>query len=173
MTTDTFAEKAIRSILAAMGLYSRGVDIRKVCADEMLTAACYAGIAFLSAGCGLVHGMSYPLSGKYFVTHGAANYVFFDAVLKYYDSRDPYGRIADFRAMVSEALGCDEKDAIQALADAEDALIKVKKMSEYGAEEADIKVFTKSVFENQMRLVNNACVPVGPEEVRDLYRQVL
>ena len=173
MTTDTFAEKAIRTILTAMSAYSKGVDIRREYADEMLTAACYAGIAFLSAGCGLVHGMSYPLSGKYFVTHGAANYVFFDAVLKYYDAHDPAGKISRFRAMIADALGCDESDAIQALADAENALIKVKNMSEYGAVPSDVDVFTDSVFANQMRLVNNACVPVGPEEVREIYRQVL
>lgn len=173
ITTDTFAEKAIRMILSAINAYGSGVDIRRACADEMLTAACYAGIAFLSAGCGLVHGMSYPLSGKYFVTHGAANYVFFDAVLRYYDDRDPAGKISRFRAMIADALGCDEKDAIQALADAENVLIGVKKMSEYGATEEDVDLFTESVFANQMRLVNNACVPVGPEDVRRIYRQVL
>jgi len=173
LTTDTFAEKAIRMILAAMSDYKDGVDIRRARADEILTAACYAGIAFLSAGCGLVHGMSYPLSGKYFVTHGAANYVFFDAVLKYYDAHDPDGKISRFRAMIAEALGCSEQDAIAALADAEDALLPVKKMREYGASAGDVDLFTDSVFANQMRLVNNACVPVGPEEVRELYRQVL
>ena len=173
ITTDTFAEKAIRMILAAMSAYKDGVDIRKEYADEMLTAACYAGIAFLSAGCGLVHGMSYPLSGKYFVTHGAANYVFFDAVLKYYDRCDPTGKISSFRAMIADALGCDEADAIAELAAAEDALISVKTMSECGAVPEDVDYFTESVFANQMRLVNNAYAPVGPEEVRELYRQVL
>lgn len=173
MTTDTFAEKAIRTILAAINAYTEGIDIRKACGDEILTAACYAGIAFLSAGCGLVHGMSYPLSGKYFVTHGAANYVFFDAVLKYYDAHDPSGKISRFRAMVADALGCEDQDTIQALADAEDALIKVKKMSEYGAEPEDVDRFTESVFANQMRLVNNAYYPVGPEEVKEIYRRVL
>ena len=195
MTTDTLAEKAIKLILEAMAAYGKGIDIRKEYADEMLTAACYAGLAFLSAGCGLVHGMSYPLSGKYFVTHGAANYVFFDAVLKYYDMHDSQSagagrsdgcdtkggsrgggaqtKMSCFRAMVADALGCDEADAIEALAKAEDALIPVKTMREYGAEEPDIDQFTKSVFANQMRLVNNAYAPVGPEEVRELYRQVM
>ena len=173
MTTDTFAEKAIRLILAAIGAYRQGCDIRHTHADEMLTAACYAGIAFLSAGCGLVHGMSYPLSGKYFVTHGAANYVFFDAVLKLYDEREPEGKIRRLRAMIADALGCDEKDAIAALAEAEDALIPVKTMSEYGAVTEDVELFTTSVFANQMRLVDNACVPVGPEDVREIYRKVL
>ena len=179
MTTDTLAEKAIKLILEAMAAYGKGIDIRKEYADEMLTAACYAGLAFLSAGCGLVHGMSYPLSGKYFVTHGAANYVFFDAVLKYYDIHDgqvtgaAQTKMSRFRAMVADALGCDQADAIEALAKAEDALIPVKTMSEYGAEEPDIDRFTKSVFANQMRLVNNAYAPVGPEEVRELYRRVL
>ncbi len=173
ITTDTFAEKAIRMILSAMCDYRNGVDIRRAHADEMLTAACYAGIAFLSAGCGLVHGMSYPLSGKYFVTHGAANYVFFDAILRHYDACDPAGKISSFRAMIADALGCDEQNAIAALAELEDALVPVKKMSEYGACSEDLDLFTDSVFANQMRLVDNAYAAVGPVEVRELYRQVL
>ena len=107
------------------------------------------------------------------MTHGSANYVFFDAVLKLYDEREPEGKIRRLRAMIADALGCDEKDAIAALAEAEDALIPVKTKSEYGAVTEDVDLFTESVFANQMRLVNNACVPVGPEDVRRIYRQVL
>ena len=35
--------------------------------DEFVTASFYAGIAFLKAGCGPVHGMSFPLGGTYHV----------------------------------------------------------------------------------------------------------
>lgn len=56
---------------------------------------------------------------------------------------------------------------------AEDALIPVRKMSEYGACAEDIDVFTESVFANQIRLVNNAYAPAGQDEVKELYRQVM
>ena len=171
-TSDLFAKGAIETILHALKLHGEGEDLRKVYADEMLTAACYAGIAFLTAGCGLVHGMSYPLSGKYHVTHGAANYAFFDAVLKLYEERDPEGRIAELKKMIAAALGCRECDAIKALAEAEGAMVPVKTLKEYGATPEDLREFTESVFQNQMRLVNNAYVPMDQAGVFELYEKV-
>ena len=38
---------------------------------------------------------------------------------------------------------------------------------------ADVERFTDSVFENQMRLVDNAYVPMTKEKVKDLYQSVL
>ena len=52
-------------------------------------------------------------------------------------------------------------------------LIPIKRMGDYGAVEADVERFTHSVFENQMRLVNNAYVPMTREKVAALYQAVL
>ena len=38
----------------------KGQDARFEYLDEFVTASFYAGIAFLKAGCGPVHGMSFP-----------------------------------------------------------------------------------------------------------------
>ena len=171
-TSDLFARGAIEVILRALKAYEEGEDLRKTRADELLTAACYAGIAFLTAGCGLVHGVSYPLSGKYHVTHGAANYAFFDATLRMYERRNPDGRIAELKSMIAGTLGCSEEEAIEALARAEAAMVPVKTLKEYGATPEDLQEFTDSVFQNQMRLVNNAYVPMDPKGVLELYEEV-
>ena len=172
MTSDLFAKGAIEIILRALKMYGEGASLQKEYAEEMLTAAMYAGIAFLTAGCGIVHGVSYPLSGKYHVTHGAANYAFFDAALRMYDEHDPDGRMKELRQMIADVLGGDEKDAVRTLAEAEEYLLPVKTLKEYGATESDLDEFTESVFENQMRLVNNAYYPMGKEDVRELYQRV-
>ena len=58
MTTDLFAEKAVSLIARGLCMASQGCDLRRDFGHELLTAACYAGIAFLQAGCGIVHGVS-------------------------------------------------------------------------------------------------------------------
>lgn len=61
MTSDLFAWKAIELLLEGLKRNREGSrDLRTDYAEELLTAACYAGIAFLQAGCGTVHGLSYP-----------------------------------------------------------------------------------------------------------------
>lgn len=171
ITSDLFAVGAIRMILQALKANDEGADLRKEYADQMLTAATYAGIAFLTAGCGIVHGVSYPLSGKYHVTHGAANYIFFDAALQMYNEHDPEGRMKELRMMISEILGGDEKDAICTLASAENRLYPARSLKDCGVTEDDIEELTESVFCNQKRLVDNAYYTMDKADVQELYRR--
>ena len=173
MTSELFGEGAIRTILKALKAMQDGVDIKAAYAGELLTAACYAGIAFLQAGCGIIHGVSYPMSGKYFVTHGAANYVFFEATMRMYDEVDPRGKITKIKEMINDAFGqCGpeaDEQAFDTLFEAVTQLLPPKKMHAYGVTEEDIDLFTESVFANQMRLVDNAYIKMTPERVRRLY----
>ncbi|MDO5703043.1 MAG: iron-containing alcohol dehydrogenase [Lachnospiraceae bacterium] len=113
------------------------------------------------------------MSGKYFVTHGAANYVFFESAMRMYNETDPDGKIAQLRRMICEAFGTAGTDAdakaFDTLFDAVTQLLPPKKMHEYGVKEEDIDLFTESVFANQMRLVDNAYIKMTPELVRRLY----
>ena len=173
MTSDLFAEKAIRLIARGLCLAQDGQDIRRMYGHELLTASCYAGIAFLQAGCGIVHGVSYPLSGAYLVTHGAANYVFFPEVLRLYEAGDPQGKWSDYAQILAQSMGCEPAEARTRVVELMQELLPIKTMGEYGVQESDVAVFTDSVFENQMRLVNNAYVPMTRESVEALYRAVL
>ena len=75
MTSELFSEKAMDMILKGFKLIDeKGQDARFEYLDEFVTASFYAGIAFLKAGCGPVHGMSFPLGGTYHVPHGESNY---------------------------------------------------------------------------------------------------
>ena len=172
MTTELFSLGAIRILLHGLKLYQQGVDIRKAYASELLTASCYAGIAFLSAGCGIVHGVSYPMSGAYFVTHGAANYVFFPETLRLYAEVAPEGKIKEIQKLISEEFGCETNEALETLRLAEQDLLPIKKMHEYGVKEEDIESFTASVLTNQQRLVKNAYIEMTKERIIDLYRAV-
>jgi len=67
----------------------KGPEARFTYLDEFVTASCYAGIAFLQAGCATVHAMSFPLGGTYNVPHGEANYALFGKVLEKYNEINP------------------------------------------------------------------------------------
>lgn len=174
MTSDLFAKGAIELILTGMKKVqeTENFDLRTQYGEELLTAACYAGIAFLQAGCGTVHGLSYPLSGAYFVTHGASNYTFFEEVLKLYDRENPEGKIRVLKETISRIFGCKEGEALQVLAQAEEKLIPPRRLKDYGVKKEDLKLFTESVFLNQKRLVDNSYVPLNKEKVLALYEAV-
>ncbi|CAN4014001.1 Arylformamidase, partial [Dysosmobacter welbionis] len=112
MTSELFSEKAMDVILKGFKLIDeKGQDARFEYMDQFVTASFYAGIAFLKAGCGPVHGMSFPLGGTYHVPHGESNYMLFGAIMDYYDEHKPDGEIMKFKELVSSILGCEVKDA--------------------------------------------------------------
>lgn len=113
MTSELFSEKAMDMILKGFKLIDeKGQDARFEYLDEFVTASFYAGIAFLKAGCGPVHGMSFPLGGTYHVAHGESNYMLFGAIMDYYDEKNPDGEIMRFKELVARILGCEAKNAI-------------------------------------------------------------
>ena len=70
-------------------------------------------------------------------------------------------------------MGCEPEEARTLLVELMQKLLPLKTMGEYGVQQADVERFTDSVFENQMRLVDNAYVPMTKEKVKDLYQSVL
>ena len=172
MTSELFGVRAMELILEGFRrIGEKGPDARFEYLDEFLTAACYAGIAFLQAGCATVHAMSFPLGGTYHVPHGESNYALFGKVLEKYDAIAPNGKIAEFKKTVARILGGDEKDAIENLAALEEKILHLKPLCEYGFEEKDIEVFADSVLKNQQRLVVNSYVPLTKDLIIEIYSE--
>ena len=172
MTSELFGVKAMELILEGFRrIGESGPEARFDYLDEFLTAACYAGIAFLQAGCATVHAMSFPLGGTYHVPHGEANYALFGKVLEKYDRIKPDGKIAEFKKTISRILGGSEDEAIGKLAALEEQILHLKPLREYGFTEADIELFADSVLKNQQRLVTNSYVPLTRDLIVDIYRE--
>ena len=116
MTSELYGVKAMELILEGFRqIRDEGQDSRFSYLDEYVTASCYAGIAFLQAGCATVHAMSFPLGGTYHVPHGESNYALFGKVLEKYDAIMPDGKIAEFKKTIARILGGTEDDAIENL----------------------------------------------------------
>lgn len=172
MTSELFSEKAMDMILKGFKLISeQGEEARMNYLDEFITASFYAGIAFLKAGCGPVHGMSFPLGGTYHVPHGESNYMLFGAILKYYDEKNPDGEILKFKKLVARILGCADKDAISTLNALLQRILPLRPLRETGFTEQDIVEFPKSVEINQQRLMNNAYYSFERADMERIYRE--
>ena len=174
MTSELYGVKAMELILEGFRqIRDEGQDSRFGYLDEYVTASCYAGIAFLQAGCATVHAMSFPLGGTYHVPHGESNYALFGKVLEKYDAIMPDGKIAEFKKTIARILGGTENDAIGNLPALLETILHLKPRREYGFREEDIDIFTKSVIENQQRLVTNSYVPLTEELIRDIYSECM
>lgn len=172
MTSEMFSVKAMEVILEGFRLIrDNGPDARMEYLDEFVTAAFYAGIAFLKAGCGPVHGMSFPLGGTYHVPHGESNYMLFGAILKIYDEGNPTGELANFKKMIARILGCEEATALDTLNTLLQDIVPLRPLRDAGFLESDIKAFPQSVVVNQQRLMTNAYVPMSIEDMERVYAE--
>jgi alcohol dehydrogenase len=68
--------------------------------EQMLLGSLYAGLGLANAGVGAVHSLSYPLGGKYGVSHGLANTI----MLPYVMSFNLPGALEKF-TIIAEAMG--------------------------------------------------------------------
>ena len=159
--------------LIHVAMREKGAEYRKEIMDSFILGSTYAGIAFGNAGCGLVHAMSYPLSGEYHIAHGEANHKMLMSVLHFYDKARPDGDIKGLYSLFAEVLGCGETEALGEFEKLFNSLIERKPLSTYGADEEKLKEFAAQVVETQQRLLANAYVPTTEEQMTEIYRPVL
>ncbi len=171
--TELYGEKAIRDYIKGFRrIASEGIGVKASISEEFLIASNMAGIAFSNTGTGAVHAISYPLSGKYHVTHGEANALFLSAVLKLYESKDNGTKLTQLKNILAQALACDPADAIDALDKLLSEIIELPALHTYGMQESEIDLFANSVVENQQRLLSNSYIPVETEDIQTIYQHL-
>lgn len=171
--TEMFSKQAIAMILKGFRqIAEHGKEARMEYLGEFLSASTMAGIAFGNAGTGAVHAMSYPLSGKYHVAHGEANYQFLAAVFKKYKELEPEGKIREISAFLAEQLSCDTENVYEELERLLDQIIGRRALHEYGMTEEEIAVFPESVIAGQQRLLNQSYVKFDAKIMEEIYREL-
>lgn len=171
--TELFSIKAMEMILNGyMELIKNGQEHFRTIIGEFLVASNYAGIAFGNTGVGAVHAMSYPLGGAYHVPHGEANYQFFIEVFKYYEMKQPEGKIQEIKKLIAGIIGTTEERAFEDLGKLLNNLLALKPLREYGMKEEEIKGFAKNVIETQQRLLVNNYVPFTEEDLFNIYNRL-
>ena len=173
--TRLLSERAIELILRGYRVIAaEGEAARMPLLADFLLAANFAGLAFGTAGCGAVHALSYPLSGKYHVAHGESNYAMFTGVLRTYAALAPDSEaLARVNAQLAALLDCPAGEANTALDALLGAIMPKKPLRDYGVTEADCADFARSVITEQQRLMRNALVPLDEAAVERIYRALL
>lgn len=171
--TKLFGYKAIEMIIKGyQKIAAEGKDARLDLMKDFLIASNYAGIAFGTAGCAAVHATSYPLGGTYHVPHGESNYAMFTGVLKNYMEIKTDGEIAVMNKCLANLLDCEEAEVYDKLEELLGTILPKKPLREYGVTEEDLPVFTKSVMEQQGRLMANNFVPLDADRVLKIYKEL-
>ncbi|SFA95330.1 4-hydroxybutyrate dehydrogenase [Clostridium frigidicarnis] len=171
--TEVFSIEAIKMILNGYkDIIKNGKEYRLKLMEQFLIASNYAGIAFGNAGVGAVHALSYPLGGSYHVPHGEANYEFLIEVFKFYNEKNPNGKINRLNEVLSNILECKKEEVYNELYNVLNNLIHIKPLREYGMKEEEIYSFSEKVIKSQQRLLNNNYVEMNKEDMIKIYKKL-
>ena len=142
--------------------------------EAMLLGSLYAGLGLANAGVTAVHSLSYPLGGKYGISHGLANTIMLPRVMafnlpgaqeKFVDIAEIMGEIVDDRPLREAAYLAVE--AVEALI--EDCGIFTT-LEELEIPEADFPELAKVAMTVARPLANNPC-KMTPEEMVEIYQE--
>ncbi len=156
---------------------------------EMMYAAMFAGVAFNAAGCHLPHGLSYAVSGlakdwhvngypegKTLVPHGMAVVLNNPSVWRRTAFAHPERHLRCARALGGSTNGATHADAGEVLAGRIIELMRATGMpnglTALGFGEAQIDALATGA-EPQYRVIKNAPIDVGRDEIRTLFRGAL
>jgi len=142
--------------------------------EAMLLGSLYAGLGLANAGVTAVHSLSYPLSGKYGVSHGLANTIMLPRVMafnlpgaleKFVDIAEVMGEIVDDLPL---------REAAYLAVEAVEALIEdcgvFTTLEELEIPEADFPELAKVAMTVARPLANNPC-KMTPEEMVEIYQE--
>lgn len=172
--SDTFALEAFDLIIN---------NIERACDSKddleakraMQIAALYGGIAITASGTTAVHGLSYPLGGKYHVPHGVSNAILLSPVMHFNEPaiRDRLAAAYD-RAIKGGATTEEEKSAavIKRMDEIVAHLDIPKTLDALGVHDAPIDWLAEAGIQQQ-RLLSNNKREVTLEDAKAIYRQIM
>lgn len=169
-----FSKEALKTIIAcwqSAAADENGIETGwKKYAAEFLKASNWAGMAFGYAGCAAVHACAYPLGSVYHIPHGQSNQLMFKDVMKKYKELKPLGAINELETIISECLGCETKNALEALYALLDKVLVKQPLRDFGVKDADLPVFAGDVIATQQRLLKNNYIPLTEQQILDIYK---
>ena len=159
--------------------------IEKACSDPdamadkmaMQIAAFYAGEAIVCSGTTAVHGLSYPLGGKYHISHGVSNAMLLIPVMKFNlpEIRERLSLIYD-RAVKKERIcrSVDEKSdyVIQWMEQIVKNLEIPVSLEEFNVPKTDLGWLVSAGMEQQ-RLLSNNVREVTAQDAEAIYRSIM
>ena len=142
--------------------------------EAMLLGSLYAGLGLANAGVTAVHSLSYPLGGKYGISHGLANTIILPRVMAFNlpGAREKFVDIAEIMGEIVDDLPL--REAAYLAVEAVEALIEdcgvFTTIEELGIPEADFPEFAKVAMTVARPLANNPC-KMTPEDMVEIYQE--
>lgn len=168
--SEVFGHKAIEMIIHAyQQIREQGFETLDNLLNTFLIASNFAGIAFGKAGCGAVHALSYPLSGKYHVAHGEANYALLTGVLRKYAQKECSAKYQQVISILAQALNCRKENVPEELEELLSVILPKKSLKSYGMVGTDIPAFADSVLTYQQVIMSHNPTVLSKEDIMDIY----
>jgi len=142
--------------------------------EAMLLGSLYAGLGLANAGVTAVHSLSYPLGGKYGISHGLANTIMLPRVMAFNlpGAREKFVDIAEIMGEVIDDLPI--REAAYLAVEAVENLIEdcgiFTTLEELEIPEADFPELAKVAMTVARPLANNPC-KMTPEEMVEIYQE--
>lgn len=172
--SDTFALEAFDLVINNIECACDSKDDLEA-KRAMQIAALYGGIAITASGTTAVHGLSYPLGGKYHVPHGVSNAILLSPVMHFNEPaiRDRLAAAYD-RAIKGGATTEEEKSAavIKRMDEIVAHLDIPKTLDALGVHDAPIDWLAEAGIQQQ-RLLSNNKREVTLEDAKAIYRQIM
>ena len=170
--SEIFSAEALKTIIRCWkkSVEAGGGDAWKAYAADFLKASNWAGLGFGYAGCAAVHACAYPLGSVYHIPHGQSNQLMFKDVMEKYREIRPSGKINDLGDIIGTCLGVAQGEALPALYELMDKVLKKEPLRNFGVKESDLPVFAEDVIKTQQRLLKNNYVELSEEQVLEIYK---
>lgn len=141
--------------------------------ENMLLGSLYAGLGLANAGVGAAHSLSYPLGGKYGISHGVANTLMLPRVMDFNvpSAQEKFAVIAEIMGESTEGLPL--REAAYLAVDAVESLIEdcgiFTTLRELGVPEEDFPELARIAL-TVLRPLENNPRKVTFEEAVEIYR---
>ncbi|MGV3010124.1 iron-containing alcohol dehydrogenase [Streptococcus thoraltensis] len=145
--------------------------------NKMLLGSFYAGVAITASGTTGIHALSYPLGGKYHISHGVSNAIllmpvmtFNEPVIKEYFA-EAYDRVVKDG---NKDLSVEEKSQfiLNGMGDIVKTLKIPTSLKEFDVSEDDLEGLVEAGMQVRRLLVNNMR-EITADDAREIYKQVL
>lgn len=142
--------------------------------EAMLLGSLYAGLGLANAGVTAVHSLSYPLGGKYGVSHGLANTIMLPPVMAF-NLPGNLGKFADIAEAMGEVVdNLPLREAAYLAVEAVESLIEdcgiTTTLEELQIPEADFPELAKVAMTVARPLANNPC-RMTLDEMVEIYQE--
>ena len=170
--SEIFSAEALKTIIRCWkkSVEAGGGEAWKAYAADFLKASNWAGLGFGYAGCAAVHACAYPLGSVYHIPHGQSNQLMFKDVMEKYREIRSSGKINDLEDIIGTCLGVAQSEALPALYELMDKVLKKEPLRNFGVKESDLPVFAEDVIKTQQRLLKNNYVELSEAQVLEIYK---